>query len=200
MFTESAARTLPNQSNTSCTEYTLVALPNKALKDKIVEVKQQLSIRYLSGNFYAPPYITIAKFFAKEEMEETIARYMRRICLLQKSFEVVVNNYGGFPPNAIHLRVQNPQPFTNLTNALHSINNYVQSCSCPPIKFEQRPCISIAHNVPEATYLPLLMEYSQKSFYDSCMIEELALIQHKPQAEKCINVFGLQPAGWSVAN
>ncbi|MFN3930073.1 MAG: type VII toxin-antitoxin system MntA family adenylyltransferase antitoxin, partial [Thermoflexus sp.] len=49
-------------------------------------------------------------------MEETIIRYMHRICSRQHVFEVALNNYSGYPPHSIYLRVQDHHPFRQLVS------------------------------------------------------------------------------------
>ncbi len=177
-------------------EYLLVANPDIPVNEKVMaekqffydEFKEKVSIK-------SQPHITIANFLAKESMEETLIRWIQRICSQQQSFIVTLNNYSGFPPDTIYLRIQNEQPFQKLATDLKVLNAYVNSCSCPPVKIISKPYLSIAGRIPEDVYFRALTQYAQKSFHESFLVSELQLLKRKHQYDLCkrINVFGLQP-------
>jgi 2'-5' RNA ligase len=184
-------------------EYLLVAYPDAAVNNKIKEEKTYFSHEYQQAiASKTQPHITIANFLAKEEMEETISRYIQRICNHQQSFDVMLNNYSGFPPHTIYLRVQNQQPFRQLAKQLKAVSNYIDSCSCPPAKLSTNPHVTIARRLPETVYLKALMDYGQKTFHETFMVNELRLLRrtHEFDACKCINVFRLQPPGNTLFN
>ncbi|MEO7121448.1 MAG: 2'-5' RNA ligase family protein [Ginsengibacter sp.] len=177
-------------------EYLLVAHPDIGVNEKIVAEKQCFHQEYkekISAKTQA--HITIANFLAKESMEETLTRWIQRICTQQQSFTVTLNNYSGFPPHTIYLRVQNEQPFQKLANDLKVLNGYVNSCACPPVKIITKPYVSIAGKLPEDIYFKALTQYAHKTFHESFMVTELLLLKRKHQFEdgKKINVFGLSP-------
>ena len=58
-----------------------------------------------------PPSITLACFSAREEMEETLMRWIRRICDQQVIFPVVLNNFSAIPPQIVYIRVQDERIF-----------------------------------------------------------------------------------------
>lgn len=146
-------------------EYLLVVHPDSDVYEKIQlekqcfynEFKEKVAIK-------AKPHITVANFLARESMEETLIRWIQRICNLRERFTVTLNNYSGFPPHTIYLRIQNEQPFQQLAKELNVINTYVSSCSCPPMKFISKPHLSIARRLPEEIYFKALTQYAHKSF------------------------------------
>ena len=178
-------------------EYLLVAHPDADVHEKVMaekklffeEYKEKIAIK-------TKPHITVANFFAKEEMEDTIIRGVQRICNNQQSFTVTLNNYSGFPPHTIYLRVQNAKPFQQLAKQLSVVNNYVSSCSCPPMILISNPHVSIAGMLPEEIYFKALIQYAHKSFHESFVVNKLMLLRRKHPADTCksINVFGLPPA------
>jgi 2'-5' RNA ligase len=182
--------------------YSLVVNTNPLLKERIINEKQRFHEQYKQKAVETLPCITIANFTAKEEMEETIIRYVQRICIQQQSFEVMLNNYSGVPPHTIYLRVQNQQPFKKLSKELLCVSNYINSCACPPVKFINNLHITIATELPETIYLTALMEYAQETFHETFMVDELVLLRrtHEYDACKPINVFRLQPPGNTLFN
>lgn len=178
-------------------EYLLVAHPDASVNEKVMAEKESFSTEYQQKiAAKTKPHITVANFMAREAMEETILRYTQRICSQQQSFEVALNNYSGFPPHTIYLRVQNKQPFKQLAKELKVVSNYVSSCSCPPVKLITNPHLSIARRLPEIIYLKAMMDYSQKTFHETFMVNELVLLRRSNQYDTCkaVHVFRLQPA------
>ena len=176
-------------------EYLLVANPDKSVHEKVTAEKQFFSSEYQQKiAIKTRPHITFANFFAKEPMENTLIRFVENICRKQKSFPVVLNNYSGFPPHTIYLRVQDSGPFQQFAKELKVVNSYVTSCSCPPMKIISNPYISIARGLPEEIYFKALIQYSHKSFHESFIISELILLRRKHRYDTCktIIVFALK--------
>lgn len=184
-------------------EYLLVVHPGEDVYNKVMVEKQAFYEQF--GERIAiktKPHITIANFLARETMEETIIRYMQRICNQQPAFEVMLNNYSGFPPHAIYIRIQNPQPFRQLARELKAVSDYVYSCSCPPAKLITTPHVSIAHSLREEIYFKAMMQYSQKSFHETFTVNELALLRSDNEFDSCktIYVFHLKPSENNLFN
>jgi 2'-5' RNA ligase len=81
-------------------EYLLVIYPYGELQDKLLEEQQQFSTDYgLQMMVRNRPHITVAAFQAGEFMEDTLIRWIQRICTRYSSFDLTLNNYSGFPPH-----------------------------------------------------------------------------------------------------
>ena len=184
-------------------EYLLVAHPDTIVNEKVIAEKQLFYNEYKEKvSVKTQPHITIANFLAKESMEETLIRWIQRICSQQQSFTVTLNNFSGFPPHTIYLRVQNDEPFKKLAKDLRVLNTYVSSCSCPPVKIISKPHLSIARRLPEDVYFKALTQYAHKSFHESFVVKELLLLKRKHQYDVCkrLNVFGLLPGANTLFN
>jgi 2'-5' RNA ligase len=184
-------------------KYLLVAHPDNEVSNKVMEEKQFFYDAYKEkAAVNIKPHITVSSFLAKESMEDTLIRWIQRICGQQKSFKATLNNYSGFPPHTIYLRVQDEQPFQKLTKDLEIINTYISSCSCPPVKVISKPHVSIARSLSEDIYFKALIQYAHKSFHESFTVNKLYLIkkEHPYDAGKPINVFGLPPDGNALFN
>jgi 2'-5' RNA ligase len=192
---------ITNWSQVGLQEYLLVAHPDAEVNEKVLAEKKSFTSTYLQKiTSKTKPHITIASFLAREAMEDTILRYTQRICSQQPSFNVELNNFSGFPPHTIFLRVQNPQPFKELVKELKVVSNYVKSCSCPPVTLISNPHLSIARRLPETMYLKAMMDYSQRTFHETFMVSELVLLRRNHQYDACkpIHVFRLQPPGYKA--
>ena len=176
-------------------EYLLIANPGTEVYEKVMAEKQNFYDEFREKvAIKTRPHITVAKFLAKEAMEDTLIRWMQRIFNSQRSFSVTLNNYSGFPPHTIYLRVQDGTPFQRLAKELKVLNTYVGACACPPVKLISNPYVSIAGRLPEEVYFKALIQYARKSFHESFLVNELLLLRRKDQYDTCktVYVFGLQ--------
>ncbi len=177
-------------------EYLLVANPDTAISSQVEAEKQSFYERYEAKvAVKTKPHITVANFLAIEDMEETIGRWMQRICGQQKSFPVQLNNYSGFPPHTVYLRVQNPQPFQSLVKQLKVIDSYIRSYGCPPARLIGNPHLTVARRLPEEVYTRAMFDYARRDFHGSFIVKELVLLRRKHQFDPCerINVFQFLP-------
>lgn len=183
-------------------EYLLVADPDVAVQHKVLAQQQAFYEEYREkAAIKTGRHIIVASFLAREAMEGTLIRWIQRICDLQHPFKVTLNNYSGFPPHTIYLRVQDPQPFLQLTHHLKAVDDLVRSSSCPPVRLIAKPHLSIARRLPEPVYTKAMFSYSQKTFHETFMVNELKLLRRAHQFDSCktVNVFPFSPGGqpWS---
>ena len=179
----------PVGTNGETWDYMLLAHPDEVVGARLMEERLSFCREYdLRVAVKTRPYITIASFKAFERMEETMIRWLHRIISNNRSFHVALNNFSGFPPHTIYLRVQDPTPFQNLVSQLNVIEQYIKSNGCPDMKLTIRPHLSIARCLPAGVYEKALIDYSQKTFHDCFMVNELYLIKRKGQFENCHRV------------
>src|SRR5882757_8033629 len=161
-------------------EYLLVIYPYGELNDKLLEEQQQFLSDYgLSMKSRNRPHITVAAFQASEQMEETLIRWIQRICRRHESFPITLNNYSGFPPHTIYLRVQDPEPFRQLMQQLRAIDDFIRSSGCPPVNLINRPYLSIAGGLTEQVYNKAMPEYSRRTFHDTFHVAEMVLLKRE---------------------
>lgn len=175
-------------------EYQLVINPDASVNEKVKAETTQLYDDYQQkAAVQNKSHITIARFLAREAMESILLRWIQRICDQQPHFQVTLNNYSGFPPDTIYLRVQDPAPFTSLAHQLKGVDDWIQSSGCPPITVVTKPYLSIARQLPEPVYTKAMFSYSQRIFHESFMATELRLLrkEHPFATCKMINVFPL---------
>ena len=176
-------------------EYLLVAQPGKNICSRLMAEQAYFSHTYRPETHPPQPHIVIACFYAKEAMEETLLKWMHRICSMQQGFTTALNNYSGFPPHTVYVRVQNPLPFHLLAKELRVIDQYLQGNGFPAMQQVNRLHLGIARELDERLYDKAMLDYSGKTFYDTFPVHELLLLkrEHKYAVPKTVNVFGLQP-------
>ncbi|HXB94004.1 MAG TPA: 2'-5' RNA ligase family protein [Puia sp.] len=182
-------------------EYLLVIYPYGDLRDRLLEEQEQFSSDYevSVGNPMRRifgPHITVAVFQAAEGMEDTLIRWIQRICHRYNSFELTLNNYSGIPPHTICVRVQDQQPFRQLKQQLRAIDEFIRNSGCPPINLIDRPYLSIAGGLTEQVYNRAMPDYSRRTFHESFPVDELVLLKrnHHFDPYRTVNIFRLLPS------
>jgi 2'-5' RNA ligase len=182
-------------------EYMLVVQTGKELANQILETRSGFEKTYqVHSRRMNQPYIKLASFTAKDAMEPTIERWIQRICAGQESFPVMLNNFSGFPTGKLFVRVQYHEPFMRLASGLSVIDDYIKSYGCPSAKIVSHPHVTIANKLPADMYTKAMLDYSQRDFSGSFIVEEVLLLKRKnPNEEfKKINLFKLMPGIASV--
>ncbi len=184
------------ESSYGLREYRLVIYPDATVYNKVIQERRRFFTSYgMDVDLKSLPYITVAGFHAREGMEETLIRWIQRICSLQTSFTVWLNNYSGIPSHTIYLRVQNPQPFRNLSQQLRAIDSYVQLPGNLQRKQQASPYLALAGNLPEPVYEKAMPVYSRKLFHACFHAAELVLLtrDHPFAVHKTLTVFRFLP-------
>lgn len=176
-------------------EYSLVIYPDAIVYEKIMAEKHRFFMNYgIESVVKSFPYIMVAGFYAGEGMEDTLIRWIQRICSQYNSFEITLNNYNGFPQHSIYLRIQDPQPLKQLATQLKALDSHVHAMIGNG--FERIPHVVVAHELPEPVYQKTMPVYSRKTFHARFMASELVLLgrDHPFAASKTITVFRFLPA------
>src|SRR3982750_3370170 len=145
--------------------YMLVVKPTVQIADKLAEA--QLDDQAVPGIVALSPYVTITEFLARQEMEDTIIRWMQRITSEQHSFTITLNNYSGYPGRSVFVRIQDHQPFHVLAAQLQPIDDYIQRNNCPPANFILQPNLPLAEHLDDKLYDQLIGKYAAREFHES---------------------------------
>ena len=176
-------------------EYLLVVHPNETTFNQLKEEKENFSAKYDSSIARKTlPHITVANFLAKEPMEETLIKWMYKIISSQQSFDVMINNFSGFPSSkTVYARIQDHEPFKQLATSLKTINSYINDNGFPNAKLINHPHMTIARSLQQTVYEKAMMDYSHKTFNASFKVDELILLRRINQYDKCkqVSVFRL---------
>ena len=176
-------------------EYRLVIYPDAVVYEKIMAEKQRFFANYgAEAAVNSFPNIMVAGFYAGEGMEETLIRWIHRICSQLNSFDILLNNYSGFPQHSIYLWVQDPQPIKQLAAQFNMLDGHVHPMNTN--SFERVPHIALANELTEGVYQQAMPVYSRKTFRARFVATELVLLgrDHPFASSKTINVFRFLPA------
>lgn len=172
--------------------YVLAIAPHGETAVKILEEQNEfINAFYPDSTPLAKPFIIVSKFDAREEMEETLIRWLQKIIGQEQSFLLTLNNYSAVPPDTICLRLQEHAVFFYFLKKLEVLNHHIPTIS----GFFKRPYLAFASQLPPDIYERAVPHYSRKSFHESFIVNELLLMRKESAFEpfKTIQVFGLLP-------
>lgn len=171
-------------------EYLLLANPGEEAFKKVMAEKETFAFCYkVNIAKKTLPHITIADFLAKESMEDTLIKWMNKIISTQYAFDVMLNNFSGFPSShTVYARVQNHEPFKQLAASLKTIDEYIRSNGFPRALLINHPHMTIARRLHPNVYEKAIKDYSQKTFNASFIVTELVLLKRQNQYDKCKKV------------
>jgi hypothetical protein len=178
-------------------DYELVIVPDDATHESLRQEQQFFHESFLPGsNFTGNPHISIARFQAKEIMEETLVRWIKNICLLHNSFEIRLNNFSSLPPHTIYLRILDPLPLIHIGNQLKMISGFIESNNCLPLLLRSRPHLAIVSGLTEGIYEKAVKEYAQRCFSQCFTVEKLVLLKREGVygTSKVVSSFALSTA------
>jgi hypothetical protein len=177
-------------------EYVIGGLPDKLTIENVGKEKKKFIDQYgITDSVSMPAFIPFAILFVKEQMEDTIARWIQNICNLQHSFMVTLNNYSSIPPHTIYWRIQEPQPMIQLAMRMKILDGFNESNNCPPIQLINKPFLILAEGLSEVVYKTAISEYAQKTFHTSFRLERLVLIRKNWDLKggRLVNTFNFPP-------
>jgi hypothetical protein len=175
--------------------YQLVVGLNESLEKEIISLRAGFANEYGVKADMDIPGIVIASFSAKEMMEERLINWVQRICSMLPSFELVLNNFGGYPQKTIFLRVQNSEWFVRMAQQLKIVDEYLQSNECPPARLFKKPLLTIADDLSPEIYERAIASYSRQCFTATCVAGKISMLRRTDIGEnvKAANNFYLQP-------
>ena len=176
--------------------YSLAIFPEGETGESVKGIVSVIKERYAPDTVNVKnPSIELATFRAREAMEDTLIRWIQRICNTQSRFWVTLNNFCGLPPDCIYLRILDHHPFRQLNNKLQVIDQYLQSSGSGPVNWPKRPYCRLADGLPPDQYERMLTDFSREEFFGSFRVYNLVLLKQEAggETETIVNVFPLYP-------
>ncbi len=113
--------------------YRLVICPEGEAAEKI----RQLNISRSTNEQKPPmPSITLVAFRGREAMEDTIIRWVQRVCRMHRRFQVSLDQPGSHPAGGWRMSVTDAEPLHQLSEKLSVIDDYIRSCDMGPVHRE----------------------------------------------------------------
>ena len=191
------------QENITNSSRTISAIQTNQAKYRIVAVidndhilkEEQSRFKQHYADASMPETITsieLAEFKAREDMEETLLRWLRRIAGAEQSFSIISNNYGCHPDGTVYLRILDASKLLNLKNHMQVIEPFIQANAGKQMQWFKTGQIIIGtateSMIREASY-----HYAQQTSAERFLITHLLLQKNNSTAFNTISRLALQP-------
>ena len=90
---------------------------------------------------------------------------------------MVLNNFSGFPPDTVYLRVLDEEPFQKMAASLKLIDGFIQSNNCPPMTMVTKPHLSFAGKLSHHVYEKAVSDYAQRCFHETFDVDRIVLLK-----------------------
>lgn len=162
----------------SVQSYQILVKISGSLSGKVKAEQEYAQQRYGQSGFLGMnPELVLARFEAKEEMEETLLRWLHRIVGQQEAFNILFNNYGSMPGYPLYLRVQDPAPFRALTEGLRVIDGLLKNNDCKTMQIFHHPRLAITSQIDKRQEMEIMLDFSGRSFREEMSVEEVLLVK-----------------------
>jgi len=178
-------------------EYMLVACPDLSdnyTKSQLKNILPETSI----GGCGCKSYITLATFLARDSMEETLIRWMQRICSQFKCFNVTVINKKSDLRGSTYGLADNAV-FSQLSSKFRVIDDYITSSGIEHTKWISDPRLTVVQGINCGI---IESQDLLKRLPMSVQLSELVLFKRYNSFEKCkqVNVLRLNPLDTNMNN
>ena len=120
--------------------YSLTLLPETEAGEALRRMTSALQPADGPGPAPSPmPDIPLATFTGREAMEETLTRWMQRICANLKRFSLTLGEPALLPDGNLRMKVKDPASLKRLTDRLDVLETYIRSCGTGPVEWIRNP-------------------------------------------------------------
>ncbi|GAO45261.1 hypothetical protein [Flavihumibacter petaseus] len=157
-------------------EYKLVLNLSREIRLQLDEEKAYGLTTYGKAiQWFTQPMITVAGFCARRDMEETLLRWMHRICAQVERFELTCNNYGSLPGYPLFIRLADDGPVRRLGEQFRSLDGWLRSNGTGGVTVPA-PRLQLVHSMEDSRSLEVLLDYSARTFASRGLVEEVLLV------------------------
>lgn len=176
---------------TNHTVYRIVAVIDN---DNIIKA-EQANFNQCYGSEEKPEAttaISLASFNAKEDMEDTLLRWLRRITGAEQAFSILSNNYGCHPDGTVYMRILDASKLLNLKNHMQVIEPFIQANAGKQVQWFKTAQIIIG-TASEPLIRKVAYHYAQQSSAERFLITHLCVQRNEGTVFNTISRLALQP-------
>jgi hypothetical protein len=177
-------------------DYVLAVFPEGEGGEQVKRLACELqSIPDKAATWPETPSIRVARFRAREEMEETLIRWIQRVCHMQQRFRVEVEGPISDSDGGAFLRVRDHGPFKKLANGLAMVDQYIQSCGEPPVEWTGVVHCRLTDMTGKENRRSWQPGEHERHFQANFLVHSLVLMKEGPGSSRpeLVNVFPLFP-------
>lgn len=178
-----------SNTTTSLAEYLLIVMPDEALTKSLRDFQQALVQQtYPAAELLPLRYLTLAGLLAKDYLEDTVSRWIMKVCRMKPSFALSFNKELIFREGVLSLEISDSAELRSFHQQLGVVDDFLNSSECHPLQLiakPQLPMLVTDRFISRAENLP----YLRAEF----LIKEIAMLKRNQFHDRFerINVFGL---------
>lgn len=181
MQVETVGRRTVNEERAVAT-YRLVLAPDGGLQQALAVESAYATAQYGAALAWsAKPVLELVRFEARKDMEDTLLRWMRRICGQFAAFDLAFNNYGSQPGTALYLRVADGNLLQTLAGNFHLLDGWLKANGMQAVRISAALRLPLVHRLNSEESLPFLLDFSARSLHAVVKVEELILEKSEGQ-------------------
>ena len=160
-------------------EYLLVLNPHEALRDKIMQVKQQFYDTYKNASaVYGKPHIALVNYLQYEMLEERTLNRLQAIAMGYHPIKVEMKDYGSFPSHSIYINITSKIPVQGLIKQIRAEAQRLMKLNDDnKPHFILEPHLIIGRKLLPWQYEKGWLEYSHKHFTGRFIADAMLLLK-----------------------
>ncbi|HSN08161.1 MAG TPA: 2'-5' RNA ligase family protein [Hanamia sp.] len=159
-------------------EYLLVLKPNANVAEKILQVKEDFSVKFkVPSAKHSYPHITLVNFLQFRMRENRLLHRLNTIAMGYHPFTVSLKDYGSFPSHTIYLNIESKQQVQNLIKELAPARQLMTLNKEKKPHFMDDPHLTVARKLLPWQYEQGWNEYSHKYFTAHFIAESMLLLR-----------------------
>jgi 2'-5' RNA ligase len=172
-------------------EYLLVLNPHEALRDRIMQVKQDFYDTYKNAAaVYSKPHITLVNFVQYQMMEEKLVNRLQVISMGSPPVKIELKDYGSFPSHTIYINITSKLPIQNLVKNIRTETQRLMKLNDDnKPHFIMEPHLIIAGKLQPWQYEKGWLEYSNLNFTGRFIADAMLLLK-RPVGEMKYKIVG----------
>lgn len=157
-------------------EYRLTIVPDGGLRASLDQAAAYGQAQYLDrAKWVDRPMLELLRFRARPDMEDTLLRWMRRICGQSTAFALEFNNYGSRPDLPLYLRVADATGLKTLGASFRLLDGWLKSNGMDPVNLSALHRLPLVQQLDAEAALAFLLDFSARSLHARLHVEELVL-------------------------
>jgi 2'-5' RNA ligase len=160
-------------------EYLLVLNPHEALRDKIMQVKQQFYDSYKNASaVYSKPHITLTNFVQYQMLEERLVNRLQVIAMGFPPMKIELKDYGSFPSHTIYINITSKVPVQTLVKNIRTqAQRLMKLNEDNKPYFIMEPYLTIARKLKPWQYEKGWLEFSNLHFTGRFIADAMLLLR-----------------------
>lgn len=160
-------------------EYLLVLNPHEALRDKIMQVKQDFYDVYKNATaLYSKPQITLVNFVQYQMMEERLINRLELVAMGFPPVKIELKDYGSFPSHTIYINITSKVPVQSLVKNIRTETQRLMKLNDDnKPHFIMEPLLTIARKLLPWQYEKGWLKYSHLDFTGRFIADAMLLLK-----------------------